>query len=84
MCKLFLDWAENIRAYCLENGLDYSKAEKSGKCWGKDVLMLQHVDLRKGKDGLRDDRPAPVTLVIRKSKNGLTFEQTENTRKYLA
>lgn len=84
MCKLFVDWEKEIREYCRKNGLDFSKAEKSGKCWGKDVLMLQYIDPQRGKMGLRDDVPAPVTLVIRKAGNGLIFEQTENTRRYLA
>ena len=84
MCKLFLNWENEIREYCRMNGLDFSKAEKSGKCWGKDILMLQYIDPQKGKQGLRDEAPAPVTLVIRKTGNKLAFEQTENTRKYLA
>ena len=84
MCKLFLNWENEIREYCRMNGLDFSKAEKSGKCWGKDILMLQYIDPQKGKQGLRDEAPVPVTLVIRKTGNKLAFEQTENTRKYLA
>ena len=84
MCKLFLDWGKEIQKYCIENGLDFSKAEKAGTCWGKDVLMLQHIDPLKGKTGLHDETPAPVTLVIRKTGNGLTFEQTEHTQKYLS
>lgn len=84
MCRLFLDWEKEIQKYCDENGLDFSKAEKAGKCWGKDVLMLQHIDPQKGKTGLHDETPAPVMLVIRKTQNGLSFEQTEHTHKYLS
>ncbi len=84
MCKLFLDWGKEIQKYCAENGLDFSKAEKAGKCWGKDMLMLQHIDPQKGKTGLHDETPAPVMLVIRKTRNGLSFEQTEHTHKYLS
>lgn len=84
MCKLFSEWEKEIRRYCVSNGLDFSKAEKSGKCWRKDVLMLQHIDPDKGKNGMRDETPAPVILVIKKQKNGLVFEQTEYTHKYLA
>lgn len=84
MCKLFTDWERAIRAYCEENGLDFSKVEKTGKSWGKDVLMLQHVDAQKGQRGLRDETPAPVVLVVRKHGSGLIFEQTEHTRRYLA
>ena len=84
MCELFIDWSKEIHDYCMANGLDFSKAEKSGKCWGKDVLMLQHIDPQKGKRGLHDETPAPVTLVIRKAGSRLVFEQTEHTKRYLA
>lgn len=84
MCKLFIDWGKEIQAYCVQNGLDFAKAEKAGKCWGKDVLMLQHVDLGKGQSGLQDETPAPVTLIVRKNGNQLVFEQTEYTKTYLS
>lgn len=84
MCKLFVDWKNEIHEYCMENGLDFSKAEKAGKCWGEDVLMLQHIDPHKGKNGLQDETPAPVMLVIRKVGNRLVFEQTEHTKCYLS
>ena len=84
MCKLFLDWKREIQKYCVENGLDFSKVEKAAKCCTKDMLALQHFDPMKGKNGLLDETPAPVTLVIRKMENGLAFEQTEHTRRYLS
>lgn len=83
MCKLFIDWRKEIHSYCNANGLDFLKVEKSGKCWAKDVLMLQHIDLQKGKTGLHDETPAHVTLVIRRMGNKLIFEQTEYTKRYL-
>lgn len=83
MCKLYSDWRNEIREYCAANGLDFSGVEKAGKCWGKDVLILQHIDVRKGMAGLHDETPASVLLVVRKRDNSLTFEQTENTEKYL-
>lgn len=84
MCKMFIDWQNEIRNYCLSNGLDFSKAERSGKCWGKDVLMLQHIEPQAGEKGMMDETPAPIILVIKKQNNSLVFEQTEHTRKYLA
>ena len=36
-------------------------------------------------NGLLDDTPCPLVLLIRREKNGkLVFEQTEHTKKYLA
>ena len=84
MCKLFSAWEKDIQKYCHENGLDFTKAQQSGKCWGEGFLILQHIDPKKGRDGLRDETPAPVVLTVRKSGNSLIFEQTEHTKKYLA
>lgn len=84
MCKLFSEWEKEIREYCRENGLDFSKAQKAGKCWGKDFLILQYVDAEKGQRGLMDESPAPVVLVVRRENDRLAFEQTPNTRRYLA
>lgn len=84
MCKLFSEWEKDIQKYCRENGLDFSKAQKAGKCWGKDFLILQHVDEKKGQRGLMDESPAPVVLVVKRDNDRVVFEQTPNTRRYLA
>jgi hypothetical protein len=68
----------------MENGLDFLKAQKAGKCWSQNFLMLQHVDPDKGRQGLLDETPAPVVLTIQKINDQLVFEQTKDTRKYLA
>lgn len=83
MCKPFTAWGKEIHEYCKDNGLDFSKAEKSGKCWGSNVLMLQHIDPQKGENGLKDETPAPVTLIIKKINGCLIFEQTKYTKRYL-
>lgn len=83
MCKLYADWRNEIREYCAANGLDFSRVEKAGKCWGMNVLILQYIDAKKGATGLHDETPAPVLLVVRKQNDSFMFEQTENTKKYL-
>ena len=84
MCKRFVDWQQAIQSYCADNGLDFSKAEKTGKCWGEDFLILQHIDLEEGKRGLLDETPAPVVLIVRKHGDSFKFEQTEHTVRYLS
>ena len=84
MCKLFSEWEQDIRRYCERNALDFARVQESGKCWGKDFLMLQHIDPASGTQGLRDETPAPVVLMVRREPEGLVFEQTRYTRKYLA
>lgn len=88
MCKLFNDWSEEIKAYCEENGLSFEKAQKMSKSWGKNDVILQYFNpdsesVKKGL-GLLDETPMPVVLWITKDDNGLNFEQTEYTHKYLA
>ncbi len=84
MCKLFNDWSSEIKSYCESNGLDFEKAQKMCKCWGKNDLLLQYHDPQKGKNGLLDETPAPVVLYVKKENGILLFEQTEHTKKYLS
>jgi len=84
MCKLFNQWETEIEKYCTENNLNFEKAKKMGKSWGKDDIALQYNDPEKGLKGLLDETPAPVVLWIRKNSDHLEFEQTEYTKKYLA
>ena len=83
MCKLFDDWAIQIKKYCDENGYDFSKAKQLSQCWGKDFVALQFHDPQKGLSGLLDETPMPLVLMIRKTSDGLRFDTTEHTSKYL-
>ena len=84
MCKLFDDWTPQIKGYCDENGLDFEKAKQLSQSWGRDILVLQYHDPKKGKRGLLDETPMPLVLLIRRDKNGkLTFEKTQYTERYL-
>lgn len=84
MCKRFEDWSEQIQNYCKNNGFDFEKAKKLSKCWGKNDLALQYYDPTQGKHGLLDETPMPLVLLITQTPEGLVFEQTEFTKKYLA
>ena len=84
MCKLFDDWSNEIRAYCIANGFSYEKAKHLSQCWGSNFLALQFYDPESGKNGLLDESPMPLVLLITKTANGLQFDQTEFTAKYLA
>lgn len=84
MCKLFVQHEEEIRRYCMSHGLDFEKAKRMCKCWGKNDLWLQYHDPSKGKDGLRDETPAPIVLKMAVTDSGVVFEQTEYTKKYLS
>ncbi len=85
MCRRFEEWSSEIQKYCEENDLDFEKAKKMVKSWGKNNLMLLYYDPSMSKGlGLLDETPLPLALHIYKGENGeLIFEQTEYTRKYL-
>ena len=54
-----------------------------GQCYGKNDLWLQYIDKEKGKNGLLDEAPAPIVLIIYVDNGNVRFEQTEHTKKYL-
>jgi hypothetical protein len=83
MCKRFEEWSPQIKDYCIKNGYSFEKAKESPQCWGKNDLLLLHDDPEKGRMGLLDETPMPVVLWIKNTPEGLKFEQTEHTKKYL-
>ncbi len=84
MCKMFNDWSSEIKNYCDNNGLNYDKALQMVKSCGKNFLFLQYHNPECGKSGLLDETPMPLVLRVTQTPEGLVFEQTENTKKYLS
>ncbi len=74
-----------IKKYCEDNGLDFEKVVHSPKGYTpKTVLYILHHDKNKGKLGLLDETPMPVTLEVWiKEDDSLEIKQTEHTKKYL-
>ena len=83
MCKLFSQYETQIKQYCKENSLDFETVKSLPQCWGKNDIWIQHYDPEKGKEGLRDETPAPIVLKISVHDGNVSFEQTEYTEKYL-
>lgn len=78
-------YQNEIKDYCRQQGLNFDTAEKLSQSWNKNTVALSYRDPSKGSNGLLDDTPCPLVLLIRREKNGkLVFEQTEHTKKYLA
>lgn len=76
----FGDYKEEIKKYCDNNGLDFSKVQLISKCGSENFLALQHPD-EDGKVGLWE--PMPVVLLITREGDKLNFEQTEYTKRYI-
>ena len=84
MSPRFQEWSEQIEKYCIDNGLNFEKAKKLSQCWNKNTLGLQYYDKSQVNElGLLDETPLPLVLMIHRTQNGLMFEQTEYTRRYL-
>ncbi|MDD6490238.1 MAG: hypothetical protein PUG48_10605 [Clostridia bacterium] len=83
MSNRFDEWSSEIKSYCQKNNLDFDKAKKLSQGWGKDFLVLQFHDENIKANGLLDEIPMPVVLIIEKKDNNLIFTQTEHTKKYL-
>lgn len=84
MCMLFNRYEKEIETYCRLNNLSFEKAKELSQCWGRNDLWLQYYDPLKGKEGLRDETPAPIVLKMTVVNDEPVFEQTEYTQKYLA
>ena len=84
MCKLFDDWTNEIKKYCDDNNYDFELAKNLSQSWNQNTVVLYHCVPSDTIDGLLNDTPSPMVLLIRREKNGrLTFEKTKNTDKYL-
>ena len=81
----FVEWSDEIKAYCESNGLSFEKAKTMSRGFNRTMVSLCYYDRNKKTDGLRDDTPMPAVLFIEKQPDGsLKFEQTEHTKKYLS
>lgn len=84
MCKLFDEWSNEIQSFCDENQLSFEAAKNLSQAWNKNTVVLYFCDKHNNSDGLMNDTPSPMVLLIRREKDGrITFEQTEHTQKYL-
>lgn len=82
--QAFDEWRNEIKDYCRQQGLNFDTAEKLSQSWNKNTVALSYRDPSKGSNGLLDDTPCPLVLLIRREKNGkLVFEQTEHTKNIL-
>ena len=83
MSKMFDRWSDEIKTYCIENGLNFQKATEMYQAFGKDDLILQYHVPSKENVVMDCTNPAPVVLIMRIEDGKPTFEQTEYTQKYL-
>jgi hypothetical protein len=79
----FNDYKNDIKDYCARNNIDFDKISTFPRGSGRDNLMFLYLDNQNKKTlGLLDETPLPIVLMVRRKDNVLSFEQTENTKKY--
>lgn len=82
--NIIVENENEVEEYCRINNLDSEKLFDSPMCFPEAATFVLHADPEKGRGGLRNETPCPITLKVFKTNSGLRFEQTENTQKYLA
>jgi len=78
------EYRSEIEKYCGDNNISVDKVFSSWTAGNKErAVILGEGDPERGKLGLADNVPLPVTLEIYLENGKLRFEQTEHTRKHL-
>jgi len=84
MCKLFEEWSEEIKEYCAKHNLNFDILKSMLISWNNTTVMFSYCVPSDSDDGLYDDTPSPVILIVQKTEKGnLIFEHTEYTDLYL-
>ncbi len=73
-----------LEDFCESEGLSVDKIMHSPKCYNQNMMVIQHVDWNKTGEGLRNNKPAKVLLVIRRTEEGVMFEPSDDIKEYLA
>ena len=68
-------WRNCIEQFCINHGLDFEKLRTMGICYN------HH---ERGRNGLLDETPADVVLIMQIVDGKPVFKETEITRKYLS
>lgn len=72
-----------IKEYCEKSGLNFEKVLKFKNTGNCNICAIQYFDPHGGAQGLLDETPAELLLLIEKKDNGIEFTQYENALKYL-
>lgn len=78
------DYQRDIKQYCTEHNLSYEKVMSTVKGCGSNDILFQVPNNTHSPRGLLDETPMPTVLIMRKTSDGLQFEQTAHTKKYLS
>ena len=79
MKKYLLEHIDELEIFCKQNNITVESILNSPKSFNKDIMYILDHDEKLGRNGLKDETPAKVLLIIRKKGNHLEFSpQIEN------
>ena len=82
--KVLKPFETELKEYCKENNLNFSKVDSSPKCGNKSILFIQYVDFSKPIEGITNEEPAEILLTVIKNNDGtVSIEKGANADKYL-
>ena len=84
MKNFILEHIEELKFFCVKNNISVEKVLNSHKSFNKNIMYILHHDEKLGRNGLIDETPTKVLLVIKRKGNGLEFLPQGNLNKYLS
>ena len=74
---------QSFNEFCHENNILPEKALKMPKCYSGNEMYIQTYNESEAVNGLNDNQPADILIIVRKKENSLDFELTEKGREFL-
>ena len=84
MKNYILEHINELESFCTQNSIRVESILNSPKSFNKNIMYILHHNPEAGKNGLNDETPAEVLLIIQKKDNKLEFTPKENLKKYLS
>jgi hypothetical protein len=84
MKSYILEHINELENFCTQNNITVESVLNSPKSFNKNTMYILHQDAKTGENGLNDETPAEVLLIIQKKDNKLEFLPKTNLKKYLS
>lgn len=84
MKSYILEHINELESFCTQNNITVESILNSPKSFNKNIMYILHHNPKAGENGLNDETPAEVLLVIQKKDNKLEFIPKANLKTYLS
>lgn len=76
---------KELERFCTLNQISVEKVLKSPKSYNEKMMCIQHHNSGVGKNGLNDETPAKILLIIKKNTDGkIEFYPEPDFKQYLS